>query len=77
MSLAEGLRLKPGRFLVYPCAGIWNLPNFARARVGHKSIRPEMSCAEGLGLKPDGFLGISLLGNGKSGGFLAGTCVEI
>ena len=86
---------KSGAFLAYPDGKIWNLPNFARTRVGaqkhtprnvprqrfgskigcvfgvsvcgnmkpagfsctrvgRKSIHPEMFCAEGLGLKPDG-----------------------
>ena len=36
---------------MYPCAEIWNPPNFARTRVGRKSIRPEMPLAKDLRLK--------------------------
>ena len=48
-------RVKSGAFLAYPDGEMWNWTNFARIRVGRKSIRPEMSLDEGLGLKLGGF----------------------
>ena len=43
--------VKSGAFLAYPDGEMWNRAGFARTRVGRKSIRLEMSCADGLGLK--------------------------
>ena len=47
--------VKSGAFLVYPDGEMWNPPGFWCTRVGAYCIRPEMSCAEGLGIKPAGF----------------------
>ena len=47
---------KSGAFLAYPDGKIWNLPNFARTRVGAYCIRPEMPLDDGLGLKSGAFL---------------------
>ena len=72
VSLLE--RVKPGAFLAHSGAGIWNLPNFARARVGRKSIRLEMSCAKDLGLKSGGFLTYPYWENVKPDRFFTYPC---
>ena len=48
--------VKSGRFLAYPYWENVKPTGFSRTRVGRKSIRPEMPCAEGLGVKSGAFL---------------------
>ena len=47
---------------------------FWRVRVGAYCIRPEMSCADGLGLKSDGFWVYSYWGNMKPDKFCTYPC---
>ena len=70
-------RVKSGAFLVYPCAEMWNRAGFSCTRVGRKSIRPEMSCDDGLGVKSGGFWVYPYWGWVKSGAFLTYPGAEI
>ena len=65
---------KSGAFLAYPDGKIWNLPNFARTRVGAQKHTPRNVPRQRFGSKIGCVFGVSLLERVKSGAFLVGTC---
>ena len=65
---------KSGAFLAYPDGKIWNLPNFARTRVGAQKHTPRNVPRQRFGSKIGCVLGVSVCGNVKPAKFCTYPC---